>query len=358
MGYCSFITPLPFIIAELGTSHNGDIAKAKEMVCAAKESGADCVKVQIVKADEILHPNTGTVPLPGGSVRLYDMFKKLEKPIEFYAQIKDFAESKKLEFLATPFGLESAAELKSLQPKIVKAASPELNYVQLLQELGTWNVPALLSSGVSKLSDIETALTFFDTDKIVLLHCITAYPAPEDQYNLLCLRSLSNVFGVQCGISDHSLDPVLVPVLSLACGGTVIEKHFCLSHNDPGLDDKIALDSKDFSTMTRHLHIASTKTEQNIIDELSYEYGREKVLKVLGNGVKKLAKAEEANYMRTNRSIHAVCDIKAGTVFTKENIAILRTEKILTPGIAPIFYESILGKTASCDLSAGQGVLF
>ncbi|GMO47360.1 MAG: N-acetylneuraminate synthase family protein [Termitinemataceae bacterium] len=350
---------LPLIIAELGTSHNGSRSKAKELVAAAREAGASCVKVQIVYADEILHANTGTVPLPGGNVRLYDVFKKLEVGIDFYAEIKEYAENLGISFLATPFGLRSAAELKTLKTKAVKVASPELNYVQLLKELSDWNIDVFLSCGVSKLSDIETALSFFDTQRkaqVTLLHCVTDYPAPVDQYNLKLLASMRFIFGVQTGVSDHSLDPIIVPVLSLACGGAAIEKHFCLSRKDEGLDDKIALDPKDFSKMCSALKTVQNKTGSEIIDDMRCEYGGDFVNAVLGDGVKRLAPCEEQNYTRTNRSIHALHEIKKGEVFTTENLSILRSEKVLRPGMAPIFYENILGCTASKDIPCAQGV--
>jgi len=149
----------PLIIAELGTSHNGELSKAKEMAVAAVESGAGCVKLQMVFADEILHPNTGEVSLPGGKIKLYDRFKQLEIKPEFYAEVKEYVESLGLLFLCTPFGLKSAGLLKELKPKIVKIASPELNYTALLREVAGWGLPVLLSTGVSKLGDIEEAVT-------------------------------------------------------------------------------------------------------------------------------------------------------------------------------------------------------
>ncbi|GHU45189.1 spore coat protein [Spirochaetia bacterium] len=384
------------VIAELGTSHNGDIVKAKEMIDAAACAGADCVKVQIVFAQEILHPATGFVPLPQGNTPLFDVFKKLEAGIEFYAGVKTYTESKGLLFLATPFGEKSAALLKNLKPDFVKVASPELNYVQLLQAVKKMNVPVLLSSGVSKLQDIERALEIFlvsdnqptpqatrhgcshltaprlaretlsvqkvlnpsatNNKSLCLLHCITAYPAPETEYNLNVLHSLKSIFGVSVGISDHSADPVLVPVLSVACGAAVIEKHFCLSNTDKGLDDPIALPPDSFSLMCRSVRYAQNLTAQTIIHELSNERGADIIQTVLGDGVKKLAASEKANYDRTNRSIHALNDIKAGDRLTEKNIAILRTEKILRPGLPPYLWDTVIGRRARNFIPSGEGV--
>jgi len=348
-----------FVVAELGTGHNGDINRAKELVCAAKEAGADCVKTQIVIAGEILHPASGEVPLPQGKIRLFEAFKRLEVPPDFYFELKEFAESRKILFAASPFGARSAEILFRLKPAFVKIASPELNYVQLLRKTAAAGFPVALSCGVSKLADIEAALACFKSyppERICLLHCVTAYPAPEEDYNLLLIRNLKNIFGVPAGVSDHSLDPLLVPLLSLAAGASMIEKHFCLSRAGGGLDDPVALPPEDFALMCRELRRAQGMGSAAVMDYVRQEYGEEKVKAVPGDGVKRLAPAESGNYGRTNRSVHALTGIKAGEIFTEENLAVLRTEKVLRPGLPPCFYEKILGRPARRNISAGEGV--
>jgi len=353
----------PLIIAELGTSHNGDIKKAKKMIDAAADSGAVCAKFQLVYADEILHPNTGVVPLPGGNIRLYDRFKTLEAPQEFYIDIKEYTESKGLIFLCTPFGMKSAEILKGMKPAAVKIASPELNYTGLLKEVAAWEIPALLSSGVSKLADIEAAISIMRNEElgiknICLLHCVTSYPAPEIEYNLRLLPNLSAIFGVSVGVSDHSSDPVLVPALAVSMGACVIEKHFCLSKNDPGLDDPIALAPDDFLKMTKAVKQAAKDRPQETIARLSKEKGFDLIEQILGNGIKKLSASEEANYRRTNRSIHALREIKKGEKISKNDFAVLRTEKILRPGLEPFWEDSIEGRTAKNDIPSGEGIRF
>jgi sialic acid synthase SpsE len=361
----------PLIIAELGTSHNAGLSKAKEMSAAAAESGANCVKLQMVFADEILHPNTGEVSLPGGKIRLYDRFKQLETGPEFYADVKEYVESLGLLFLCTPFGLKSAKLLKELKPKIVKIASPELNFTALLREIAGWELPTLLSTGVSKLGDIEEALAIIGNGDpysllptpyslLCLLHCVTAYPAPETDYNLRVLQSLQQVFGVSVGVSDHSMDPCLVPSLAICQGAAVIEKHFCLSREDPGLDDPIALCPQDFALMVKAIrHAAETDSEQTLTN-ISRERGKEPSLveAVLGNGVKILAPSEQANYERTNRSIHALRDLQPGEIIKAEDFAVLRTEKILRPGLPPSWAERICGRAARQFIPAGEGIRF
>jgi sialic acid synthase SpsE len=345
------------IIAELGSSHGSDPVKAAELIAAAAEAGADCVKSQIIYADEILHPNTGEVALPGGNIRLYDRFKQLETDISFFLRMKEETEKRGLLFLCTPFGIKSARELKKLRPDFIKIASPELNFSALLREVASYKLPLLLSTGVSRLGDIEEAVSILgEGARICLLHCVTCYPAPERDYNLRVLKSLRAVFGCAVGVSDHSMDPVLVPVLAAAMGGAVIEKHFCLSRNDPGLDDPIALPPSGFAAMVRAVRRASEMETETILEELSRERGRELVETVLGDGVKRLAPSEKANYQRTNRSIHALRDIKQGETIKKDMIACLRTEKILRPGLPPSWEEAVIGRRAACFIPGGEGI--
>ena len=362
---------MSLIIAEIGTAHGGSLEKAKELVDAAVASGADVIKFQWVYADEILHPNTGFVELPGGKIRLYDRFKLLECPPSFYKEMIDYVHKAGCKFCCSPFGLRSLDELIELKPDYVKVASPELNHFPMLkrlaeyrERLGAGSVPVILSSGVSKLEDIKKAIDIVGTDNVWLLHCITSYPAPESEYNLKVISTLAGQFGIECGVSDHSLDPILVPCLSIACGGTVIEKHICLSKKDSGLDDPVALEPEQFAMMVHCVHQTEATFRhygnevgfERVLAQLGEQFGRERVLEVLGDGVKKLAPAEEANYGRTNRSLHYMHDMKKGDVITLEDIGVLRTEKILTPGLSPDWLDKVVAATLVCDVESGQGV--
>ena len=350
-----------FIIAEIGTSHGGSCDKAKELINAAIYAGADCVKFQIVYAHEILHSDTGFVKLPTGNIPLYDRFKELETSPEFYIKCADYCKKQNILFSASPFGLQSLNELAAINPAMIKIPSPELNHFPLLHYINEnyYNFPLVLSSGVSKLSDIEKALEATTNVKSrALLHCITAYPAPEEEYNLKLIENLSAIFGVPCGVSDHSMDPVLVPVLSVACGGSVIEKHICLSRKDSGLDDPVALEPDDFLKMVKAVRKAESQTHEEIIAELSSQYGSEKVLRILGSGKKELAAAEKQNYTRTNRSIHFMRSMRKGEKITENDIAVLRTEKVLSPGISPEFYDTVLGAELARDVQNGSGLVW
>ena len=368
--------------AEIGTSHGGSLEKAYQLIDAAAEAGADSVKFQWVYAHEILHPNTGLVQLPGGSIPLYERFQRLEVPASFFQQVQEYAKSKGCQFICSPFGLKSLEELVALNPDAIKIASPELNHQPLLQRLalirqkqraqGQIPVPVIISSGVSTLADIEQALEILsdygegNLQGVTLLHCITSYPAPEEEYNLQVLQNLAGIFGVEVGVSDHSLDPHLVPVLATACGARFIEKHITLSRQTDGLDDPVALEPVQFASMVKRVRQWEAPIKNYgcqcgssiILEELEAEYGKERVQAVLGTGIKKLAPAERANYGRTNRSIHIMHDMKAGDSITPDSIAILRTEKILEPGLDPKYFSQIIGAKLSQDITAGQGVLW
>jgi len=353
------------VVAEIGTAHGGDPKRAAELIAAAAEAGADCAKFQCVFADEILHPNTGSVPLPGGSIRLYDRFKALELGARFYAEAKAEVERRGMLFLCTPFGLRSARLLRDIGVELLKVASPELNHLPLIDEIASYGLPIILSSGVSTLADIERAVRRCSTETggaaragLALLHCVTAYPAPEFDYNLRVLAGLSSIFGIPVGVSDHSLDPILVPALAAATGGVIVEKHICLSRDRDGLDDPIALPPADFATMVRAIREVERRGGEESLAALRREYGDERVEATLGDGVKRLAPSEEANYRRTNRSIHACRAIAAGEVFTEENVALYRTEKVLRPGLDPELLPVVLARKARRDIPSGEGVVW
>lgn len=373
---------LVHVSAEIGTSHGGSLEKAYQLIDAAAEAGADSVKFQWVYAHEILHPNTGLVQLPGGAIPLYERFQQLEVPASFFQQVQEYARSKGCQFICSPFGLKSLEELVALNPDAIKIASPELNHQPLLQRLaqirqaqraqGQVPVPVIISSGVSILADIEQALEILsdygegNLQGVTLLHCITSYPAPEEEYNLQILQHLAGIFGVEVGVSDHSLDPHLVPVLATACGARFIEKHITLSRATDGLDDPVALEPVQFASMIQRVRQWEAPIKNYgcqcgasiILEELEAEYGKERVQAVLGTGIKKLAPAERANYGRTNRSIHVMHDMKKGDYITPDSIAILRTEKILEPGLDPKYVSQIIGARLSQDITAGQGILW
>ena len=216
------------------------------------------------------------------------------------------------------------------------------------------------------IEDIEKAIEILGTEKVSLLHCITSYPAPESEYNVKLIQNLHNIFGIETGVSDHSLDPILVPSLTAMCGGNVIEKHITLSRQTSGLDDPVALEPEQFAIMVHCIHqteavmrrYGSDKGQKITVNQLSESYGNDKVCEVLGDGVKKLAPSEKVNYGRTNRSLHFMRSMQKGEKIKAEDIAVLRTEKILSPGISPEWLSIVCGATLSRNVDNGAGIQF
>ena len=365
---------MSLVIAEIGTSHEGSFDKAKSLIDAASDAGCDAVKFQWVYADEILHPKTGFVNLPTGQIPLYERFKQLECDVSFYKKAKEYAWSKGVKFACSPFGLKSLKELLQIEPDYVKIASPELNHFPMLKALASYRleqkiqnkkvVPVILSSGVSTLQDIEKAIDIVGRESVSLLHCITSYPAPESEYNLKLITNLKNIFGIETGVSDHSLDPILVPSLTIMCGGTIIEKHITLSRKTDGLDDPVALEPEQFALMVHCVHqteacmnrYGQIHGKEVAIKQLQESYDRELITNCLGDGIKTLAPSEKLNYGRTNRSIHYLHQMKKGQVVNKEDIAVLRTEKVLSPGVSPEYLDLVIGKRLFKDVDDGDGL--
>jgi sialic acid synthase SpsE len=343
------------IVAEAGSAHQGELPRAFELIDAAGQAGADCVKFQVIFADEIVHPRTGSIDLPGGRTPIYQRFREMERDPSFYARLKEHTEKRGMLFLCSAFGLRSARLLRELGAQAVKVASPELNHFPLLRELAGYGLPLIISTGVSTLSDIERALIAAGPQAI-LLHCITAYPAPEEEYNLRVVPNLRAIFGRLVGISDHSRDPLLVPGLAVTVGACVIEKHLTLSTKDGGLDDPIALEPEAFARMVEGVRRVEGMGQDEGRSRLEEEYGRERVETVLGDGVKRLAPSERKYYLTTNRSIHAVEEIQVGQPIQADEVCIVRSESNLRPGLGPEYLEVVVGRTAQRIIPAGEGL--
>ncbi len=351
-----------YIVAEIGTAHAGDLTLATELIDAAREAGADCAKFQYVIADEIVHPATGAVTLPGGPTPLYERFRAIEQPPSFYEHLMTACSSAGIDFLCTPFGTASARALKEMGPSALKIASPELNHTDLLREVAGYGLPLIISSGVSQLCDIEYALSLTGRERVTLLHCITAYPAPEEEYNLRLIPALHRIFGVPVGLSDHSGDPQLVPGLAAALGATVVEKHITLSRDGTGLDDPIALEPAMFTRMAAAVRRVDAirsldphEGSKKVIGEFKAEYGASRVEAVLGTGIKRLAAREAGSYRTTRRSLLAVRDLPAGRVLEAADVAPLRSET-LTPGLEPRFAQTVTGARLHRPLASGEGL--
>ncbi len=333
-----------FIIAEAGSNHDGKFEQAKKLIDAAFWAGADAVKFQLFKVSTIYTPTCGKISTPQGKIDLYKFFEQVELPSKWLFSLKKYAEEKGLIFIVSPFDEKSADELEKINIAAYKIASPELNHLPLLGHIAKKNKPIILSSGLSTLTDIEEALSTIYKEnnfKVILLHCVSGYPAPAEDYNLNVIETLKRAFQVPVGISDHSLDPVLIPKLATAAGTSVIEKHFTISKKLPGADHPFSLEPKELKLMVEEIR----KTEK-WSEEKKNKFLKSKQLykKILGTSQKIIAPSEKVLYPGDKRSIFTIRDIKKGEKLSENNIAVLRAERYLKPGIHPRYFNLVLGK--------------
>jgi len=383
-----------FVIAEAGTAHNGSLKAGRELIDAAWHAGAAAVKFQWVIAREILHPRTGAVDLPGGSIPLFEKFRSLERPASFYRSLQAHCQRRGILFLCTPFGPESARLLGALKPRAVKIASPELNFRALLAAAAGQGKPLIISTGVTTFEDLVKLRRRLwalgvPAGQAQMLHCVTQYPAREMEYNLLLLATLHRDLRLGVGLSDHTTDPHFLPLLAYTvCALTnqafVLEKHFTLDKRGAGLDDPIAIDPEELTGLLAGLGALVPRTQdflrreplwrkdftraleargavmkriaRDFAQRLLPEYDGARIAAALGDGVKRLAPCEAPNYHTTRRSLRAIRPIAYGERLSSKNTAWLRSEKNLAPGL-PAGEAEIWGLvTATRSLADGEAI--
>ena len=337
-----------YIIAEAGVNHNGSFEMAKQLVDVAKEAGADAVKFQTFKAENLVTRDAKQADYQVENLKeatsQFDMLKKLELSFEEFTALQQYCEDKGIEFLSTPFDYESVDFLLDvLQIKTAKIPSGELTNAPFIYAIAKKKKPIILSTGMATIEDIHEAMSyiafglanknemeqvqaFYKTAEakkllqqyVTILHCTTEYPAPFDTINLKAMATLRQEFGVPIGLSDHS-EGVAVPTAAVALGATIIEKHFTLDKGLEGPD-----------------HVASLEP-----DELKQMVTQIRQIEVaLGNGFKEPSEIELKNRIPARKSIVASKAIKQGETFTKENLTVKRPGS----GIPPSSYWSYVGK--------------
>lgn len=333
-----------FIIAEAGSNHDGKLEQAKKLIDIATWAGVDAVKFQLFRASKVYPPTCGKISTPQGKIDLYKFFEQVELPSEWLPLLKKYAESKGLVFIVSPFDEKAVDELEKNNIGAYKVASPELNHLPLLKHIAKNQKPIIVSSGLSTLADIEEAINTIykeGNQQIILLHCVSSYPAPPEEYNLKVIDTLKNAFQCPVGISDHSLDPILIPKLAVATGALVIEKHFTLSKRLSGVDHPYALEPDELKLMVREIRKVekwSEKKRKNFLNSKPF------YKKILGSGQKTITTTERVLYPGDKRSIFTIKNIKKGEKLNKKNIAVLRAERYLKPGIHPRYFNLVLGK--------------
>jgi len=328
---------MTLIIAEAGVNHNGDILIAHKLIDEAARAGADIVKFQTFKANDLASKSAPKAKyqlnLTEENESQQKMLSNLELEVDHYYELIKHCEDVGIEFLTTAFDLESLSLIEKFNLRRFKIPSGEINNYPYLRKIGDMKRPIILSTGMSELVEIRNAINVlekFGTDKkdLTILHCTTEYPAPFIDINLNAMKTISKTFDIDIGYSDHSKG-IEVPIAAVALGAKVIEKHITLDNNMKGPDHKASIEPKLFSEMTRCI--------RNI--EIS-----------LGDGFKKPTPSEIKNIAIVRKSLVAKVDIKKGELFTEKNL----TTKRPGNGIDPMNWEKIIGTISPADFNSDE----
>ncbi len=322
-----------YFIAEMSGNHNMDFGRAMAIVDAAKEAGADAIKLQTYTADTITVDCDSALFRTGKGLwegrTLYDLYQEAYTPWEWQDKLKAHANEIGLDCFSSPFDLTSVDFLEGLDVPAYKIASYEINDIPLIKKVASTGKPVIISTGIAHLSDIELALkTCKDVgnNNVILLKCVSSYPTPYELFNLKGMPLLAETFDTIVGLSDHSMGTEIA-VASVALGAKVIEKHITLSRADGGVDSAFSMEPAEFKKMVdeiRHVELALGRATIELTEKQEKERGG-------------------------SRSLFAVKDIKAGEKFTTENVRSIRPGA----GLHTMYYEEILGKSAACDLKKG-----
>jgi len=320
-----------FIIAEAGVNHNGNLEMALRLVDVACAAGADAVKFQTFKADNIIAVNAPKADYQkdatGPDESQLEMVKKLELDEAAHTRLHHYCQDKDIPFLSTPFDLESIDLLTRLGLEIFKIPSGEITNLPYLRKLGALKKRLILSTGMADLSEIKDALDVLvdagsRMEDITVLHCNTEYPTPFEDVNLRAMLTIRSAFpGISVGYSDHTLG-IEAPIAAVAMGATVIEKHFTLDRNLPGPDHRASLEPDELAAMISAIR---------------------NIEKALGTGIKKPSPSELRNIPVARKSIVAAAPIKKGETFTEMNITVKRPGT----GITPMRWDEMIGRKAA-----------
>lgn len=327
-----------YIIAEMSGNHAGSLDRAKEIIRAAKEAGADCIKIQTYTPDtltidcsnEYFQVKNGT----WDGENLYSLYGKAYTPWEWQKELKEEADKVGIDFLSTPFDKTATDFLEDIGVVFYKIASFEMIDLPLLEYVASKNKPIIMSTGMATVEEINEAIeAIYNTGnrELIILKCSSAYPADPAQMNLSTISDMSRRFGIPVGLSDHSMGGFSASI-AVSLGASVIEKHFCLGREIENPDASFSMTPEEFADMVR-----SVRAVESAMGVPSY-------------GVS----SQEESSMVFRRSIFAVEDIKAGEEITSENTRIIRPGY----GIKPKYYKDILGLKANVDIKRGTPIQF
>lgn len=326
----------PYIIAELSANHNGNIERAFETIKAAKACGASAIKIQTYTADTMtIDCDREDFMIHGGlwdGFKLYDLYKWAETPYEWHREIFEFAAKIGITLFSTPFDESAADLLESLNAPAYKIASFEATDLPLIKYVAKKGKPMIMSTGMCSEDEIEEAVAAArdgGCKELVLLHCISSYPAPMEQANLLQMPHLAKRFNTIPGLSDHTLGTT-ASVAAVALGACLIEKHFTLSRQDKGPDSEFSIEPHELERLC-----TDTKDAWSALGRVGFQRQQ----------------AEESS-KRYRRSVYFVKDMKAGEVITEAHIRRIRPGY----GVAPKYFDQLLGRTVKVDVARGMAV--
>ena len=328
----------PYVVAEISANHNGDIERAKNIMHAAKSAGAHAVKMQTYTPDTITlncdKPDFQIQSGPWKGQTLYQLYSEAYTPFEWHKPLFEYARSIKLTCFSTPFDESAVDLLEDLNVPAYKIASFEAIDLPLIEYVARTKKPMIISTGMANLIEIEEAVDAARSagcEDLILLHCISSYPAPIEQSNLNTIPDLAKRFNVQAGLSDHTLGDT-ASIVAAALGAVFIEKHFTLSRNDKGPDSAFSLEPQELEQLCKSTHDAWLA-----LGEVGYE-----------------RKEAETQNVRFRRSIYATKDIKKGEILTTENIRSVRPGF----GLPPKYLDQVLGSKVNIDIQFGTPINF
>jgi N-acetylneuraminate synthase len=327
-----------FVIAEAGVNHNGDLGLALRLCDAARAAGADAVKFQTFRAQDLVLPGAPTAEYQArqtGHQDQFAMLAQLELSKEQHQDIKAHCDAIGIEFFSTPFSVDAVDMLVGLGVRRVKLSSGELTHRALVERAAATRLPLLVSTGMATMDEIREALQWVtdvraDLVGVTVLHCTSAYPAPDETLNLNAISSMARDLGVEIGYSDHSLG-IEAPLAAAALGAKVIEKHLTLDRGMPGPDHSASLEPAQFQQMVA---------------------GIRRVSAMLGDGVKRPTAEERDTARVARRSVAAAVDIAAGTVLTQAMLVCRRP----ATGIEPRDLPHLMGRVAAAPIHAGTAL--
>ena len=325
------------IIAEAGVNHNGSLEMAFELIDAASDAGADVVKFQTFKAENLVTQTAAKADYQLGTTDVqetqFEMIKKLELSYDMHHKLISKCKEKGIRFSSTGFDTSSVDVLIELGVDFLKVPSGEITNLPYLRHVGTKGLPIILSTGMCTMQEVASALEILEKagagkHDITVLHCNTEYPTPMEDVNLRAMLSMENELGVKVGYSDHTLG-IEIPIAAVAMGATVIEKHFTLDRTMEGPDHAASLEPLELKQMVK---------------------GIRNIEKAMGDGVKKPSNSEVKNISIVRKSIVASKEIKLGDEFTSDNLGVKRPGT----GISPMQWDEVVGKVASKDFQADE----